>query len=274
MNARPHRARGAGRGAKLCRGPEPGDRPRPARCVGFEVSSQRSGVREGSARGWTALSRHSRTRSTPRAGSPFQPRFVPCSSATAINRAAPAASIATPRSMLRRSMQAAKDLRRKSMGFSRACRTIRTSGTSCLSRSMATSRFSPSIRTDASCFLNRCRAHAGISSHVTFVGLGDKFQMWEPARFEERRQQARAKVQRPSHTFRRGAPPWRGGDGERRSAGMMTRARRHGRGRRRSRAAAPHSRAALRGAGSARPMTAARPSSTARSAPAAIRGAI
>ncbi len=39
------------------------------------------------------------------------------------------------------------------------------------------------------------RTHAGLSSAVTFVGLGDKFQMWEPARFAERRAQARAKVQ-------------------------------------------------------------------------------
>jgi MraZ protein len=30
---------------------------------------------------------------------------------------------------------------------------------------------------------------------VTFVGLGDKFQMWEPKRFEERRAEARSKVQ-------------------------------------------------------------------------------
>ena len=39
------------------------------------------------------------------------------------------------------------------------------------------------------------RAHAGLSGHVTFVGLGAKFQMWEPARFEERRTRAREKVQ-------------------------------------------------------------------------------
>jgi len=39
------------------------------------------------------------------------------------------------------------------------------------------------------------RAHAGLSAAVTFVGLGDKFQMWEPERFAERRLQARAKVQ-------------------------------------------------------------------------------
>jgi MraZ protein len=37
-------------------------------------------------------------------------------------------------------------------------------------------------------------AHAGISSHVAFVGLGQKFQMWEPARFEARRTNAREKV--------------------------------------------------------------------------------
>ena len=39
------------------------------------------------------------------------------------------------------------------------------------------------------------RAHAGLSASVTFVGLGSKFQMWEPARFEERRRLAREKVQ-------------------------------------------------------------------------------
>ena len=39
------------------------------------------------------------------------------------------------------------------------------------------------------------RAHAALSTHVTFVGLGAKFQMWEPARFEERRARAREKVQ-------------------------------------------------------------------------------
>lgn len=39
------------------------------------------------------------------------------------------------------------------------------------------------------------RAHAGIDGQVTFVGLGDKFQMWEPGRFAERRERARNKVQ-------------------------------------------------------------------------------
>ncbi|MGE0627727.1 MAG: division/cell wall cluster transcriptional repressor MraZ [Hyphomicrobiaceae bacterium] len=39
------------------------------------------------------------------------------------------------------------------------------------------------------------RAHAGLDHHVTFVGLGDKFQIWQPERFQERREQARRKVQ-------------------------------------------------------------------------------
>lgn len=39
------------------------------------------------------------------------------------------------------------------------------------------------------------REHGGFSTHVTFVGLGDKFQMWEPKRFAERRKRARAKAQ-------------------------------------------------------------------------------
>ena len=39
------------------------------------------------------------------------------------------------------------------------------------------------------------RAHADISGQVTFVGLGDKFQLWQPERFAERRERARQKVQ-------------------------------------------------------------------------------
>lgn len=39
------------------------------------------------------------------------------------------------------------------------------------------------------------RAHADLSTHVAFVGLGQKFQMWEPGRFEQRRARAREKVQ-------------------------------------------------------------------------------
>ncbi len=38
------------------------------------------------------------------------------------------------------------------------------------------------------------RAHAGITTVVTFVGLGQKFQMWQPERFEQRRAEARRKV--------------------------------------------------------------------------------
>ncbi len=45
------------------------------------------------------------------------------------------------------------------------------------------------------------RQHAGMGGHVTFVGLGDKFQMWEPTRFEERRRVAREKVQEHRKLF-------------------------------------------------------------------------
>jgi MraZ protein len=38
------------------------------------------------------------------------------------------------------------------------------------------------------------RAHAALQTQVCFVGLGDKFQMWAPERFAERRADARAKV--------------------------------------------------------------------------------
>jgi MraZ protein len=45
------------------------------------------------------------------------------------------------------------------------------------------------------------RAHAGLAGQVTFVGLGDKFQIWEPSRFEARRTAAREKVQEHRKLF-------------------------------------------------------------------------
>ncbi len=45
------------------------------------------------------------------------------------------------------------------------------------------------------------RAHAGLAGLVTFVGLGDKFQMWEPGAFEARRTAAREKVQEHRKLF-------------------------------------------------------------------------
>ena len=38
------------------------------------------------------------------------------------------------------------------------------------------------------------KSHAGIADAVTFVGLGHKFQMWEPERFRTHLEEARAKV--------------------------------------------------------------------------------
>jgi MraZ protein len=51
------------------------------------------------------------------------------------------------------------------------------------------------------------RAHAGLTAQVTFVGLGRKFQMWEPKRFEERRARAREKVQGHRKLFGAGRRP-------------------------------------------------------------------
>jgi MraZ protein len=48
------------------------------------------------------------------------------------------------------------------------------------------------------------RLHAGLQSAATFVGLGDKFQIWAPERFEERRQRARDKVQEHRKLFGQG----------------------------------------------------------------------
>ena len=57
------------------------------------------------------------------------------------------------------------------------------------------------------------RAHAGLATHVTFVGLGQKFQMWEPQRFEARRARARAKVQDHRRLFGAGSRLETGDDG-------------------------------------------------------------
>jgi MraZ protein len=40
----------------------------------------------------------------------------------------------------------------------------------------------------------RLREHAGITNQITFVGLGEKFQLWEPKRFEAYQTEARQKV--------------------------------------------------------------------------------
>src|SRR5215813_909562 len=52
------------------------------------------------------------------------------------------------------------------------------------------------------------RAHAGVTTHVTFVGLGQKFQMWEPQRFEERRALARPTLTPPSAPAATAARSW------------------------------------------------------------------
>lgn len=57
------------------------------------------------------------------------------------------------------------------------------------------------------------REHAGIGSKVTFVGLGEKFQIWEPGRFAERRARAREKVQDHRKLFSAGRR-LQGGDGD------------------------------------------------------------
>jgi MraZ protein len=57
------------------------------------------------------------------------------------------------------------------------------------------------------------RAHAGLSTQVAFVGLGTKFQMWEPARFEARRARAREKVHQHRQLFGAGSRPAQGDSG-------------------------------------------------------------
>ena len=45
------------------------------------------------------------------------------------------------------------------------------------------------------------KVHAGIADAVTFVGLGHKFQMWEPVRFRAHLEEARARVRELRRSF-------------------------------------------------------------------------
>jgi MraZ protein len=45
------------------------------------------------------------------------------------------------------------------------------------------------------------KAHAAIADAVAFVGLGHKFQIWEPGRFHEHLAQARARVRELKRAF-------------------------------------------------------------------------
>ncbi len=51
------------------------------------------------------------------------------------------------------------------------------------------------------------RAHAGITTQVAFVGLGEKFQLWEPGHFERRRAEAQQKVREHLKLFGAGRRP-------------------------------------------------------------------
>ena len=52
----------------------------------------------------------------------------------------------------------------------------------------------------------RLRDVAGFKGQVTFVGLGDKFQMWETEQFEEARNAARSKVRDLRKLLGKGRP--------------------------------------------------------------------
>jgi MraZ protein len=51
------------------------------------------------------------------------------------------------------------------------------------------------------------RDQAGIGAEITFVGMGDKFQMWDPGRFEDYRAAARTKVAEHRRLFGAGGRP-------------------------------------------------------------------
>ncbi len=55
------------------------------------------------------------------------------------------------------------------------------------------------------------KAYAGIGDHVTFVGLGSKFQIWEPERFRAHLESARGRLRDLKHSL---GDQWRSQAGE------------------------------------------------------------
>ena len=175
--------------------------------------------RGSSATGWTALSRHSRTRSTPRAASPCRPRSAPCSSATAMR----GGGIYCYPSLDAPALDAGgQSLAQKIDGLLDGLPDYSDERDE-LSVALYGDVHVLGLDQDGRIVLPEAlRAHAGLAAQVTFVGLGQKFQMWEPARFEERRARAREKVQDHRRLFGAGRRPDQGeGGGRGRSTGMM-----------------------------------------------------
>ncbi len=73
-------------------------------------------------------------------------------------------------------------------------RSTRSSRTSPLTALFGTSEVLTIDQDGRTILPDRLREHAGITTHITFVGLGEKFQMWEPKRFEAHLAGARQKV--------------------------------------------------------------------------------
>ena len=171
------------------------------------------------ATGWTALSRRSRTRSTPRAGSPCPRPSAPCSSATATRRS-PGGIYCYPSLDAPALDAGGQSLARKIDGLLDGLPDYSDERDE-LSVALYGDVHILAIDQDGRIVLPEAlRAHAGLSTHVAFVGLGQKFQMWEPARFEERRARAREKVQRASQTCSARGAASLGGGRRGRSTGM------------------------------------------------------
>ena len=61
----------------------------------------------------------------------------------------------------------------------------------------------------------RLRSHTGISSHVTFVGMGEKFQIWEPEKFKAQFEESRQELGALRKLLGAGSRPAGGSEGAR-----------------------------------------------------------
>ncbi len=110
-------------------------------------------------------------------------------------------------------------LAKKIDGLLEACRTIRTSATSSLSRSTATSRFSRSTATAASSFLKAFAPTPAFNPRSRLSALATSFRCGSLSRFEERREARprQGSATPASCSVREQSPRWRTpveGDGE------------------------------------------------------------
>ena len=138
---------------------------------------------------WISLSPHSQTRLMPRGGSLFPHPSALFSPKTVLR-----ASTAIRRLMTKRSMQVANALSTRFQGLLENVAPYSDERDNLAMALFGASEVLSVDQDGRTVLPERLREFVGIKTRVTFVGLGDKFQLWEPERFEDRFSEGREKL--------------------------------------------------------------------------------